>query len=167
MAMEQARLWSLSSLATELRPTPRTVAKALSGVAPDGKIGKRSGWFMATAASALQEYEARSSGIIRGVDNEDELLSQIAWLAAEVEAGMQRLRREPDRSRRLELLKTFGAKVGALDRPDTPTCDRDHVLGLDLDGIVVPASGHGKTRSRATFSIAWYSATSDLFASGP
>src|ERR1044072_7791639 len=107
MAMEQAKLFILSSLATELRRNPRTVAKALSGVSPDGKIGKRSGWFMATAASALQEYEAKSSGAPRRLGSEEELLR----LAAEIENGMQRVRREPDRSRRLELLRTFAGKV--------------------------------------------------------
>lgn len=131
MAMEQARLWSLSSLATELRRNPRTIAKALSRVVPDGKIGKRSGWFMASAASALQEYEAKSNGIVR-MGNEDALLSQIARLAAEVEAGMQRLRTEPDRSRRLELLRTFGAKVGALDRAMKMANARE-----GSDGIVI------------------------------
>jgi hypothetical protein len=112
----QAKLWSLSSLAIELGRNVRTISRALTGVAPDGKIGKHDGWLMATASKALQEYEARSTERWCGNGLAIELFDKIERLAAEIEEGLERLRCERDHTRRLALLRGFGAKVSALDR---------------------------------------------------
>src|SRR5208283_597767 len=48
MAMK-AKLWSLNGLATELGRDVRTLGKALSGVKPDGMVGKNPGYCIETA----------------------------------------------------------------------------------------------------------------------
>lgn len=52
MAM-MARLLTLSGLEAEIGVDRRTLGKALSGVAPDGKASGRSAWFIRTALSAV------------------------------------------------------------------------------------------------------------------
>jgi hypothetical protein len=56
MAMTK-QLWSISALATELGRDRRTVAKALSTVACDGKIGGQKAWFLNTALLALDRLD--------------------------------------------------------------------------------------------------------------
>ena len=53
MAMK-AKLWSLNGLATELGRDVRTLGKALSGVEPDGMVGKNPGYCIETALGALR-----------------------------------------------------------------------------------------------------------------
>ena len=48
-----AKLWSQSALAAELQINPRTVAKALAGTPPDGRLAKRPAWHLRTALAAL------------------------------------------------------------------------------------------------------------------
>lgn len=51
------RLWTVSGLAVELGRSPRTIGKALSGVAPDGRSGTYAAWLMATAVNALLKHD--------------------------------------------------------------------------------------------------------------
>ena len=118
----RARLWSLSGLATELRRNVRTVARALQGVAPDGRIGKHAGWRLTTALRALAAYEAGSDQLAdRRYSNGDR--SELARVVDELEAttnrldrAMQRTRREPDLAKRREQIAEWGPTVGAVHR---------------------------------------------------
>jgi hypothetical protein len=128
MAMK-ARLWSLSGLATELQRNVRTVARALQGVAPDGRIGKHAGWRLTTALRALAAYERQSDQLsqrsYQGGKNGAHLLSsprvlmrvidQIETTISTLAAAMQRTRAEPDIIKRRAMISRWGPIVGQLD----------------------------------------------------
>jgi hypothetical protein len=61
MSMMKPRLWSANALSVELKVNPRTLAKALANVAPDGKIAGRQAWLLTAAVRALGEYPSRAS----------------------------------------------------------------------------------------------------------
>ena len=49
----KAQLWTLNGLSVELKRNVRTLGRALTGVQPDGWVGKNPAWFMETAIEAL------------------------------------------------------------------------------------------------------------------
>src|SRR5919199_3632639 len=61
MAM-RAKVWTLSGLEVETGRDRRTIARALRGVPPDGKIeGRHDAWFLRTALAALDRLDTPST----------------------------------------------------------------------------------------------------------
>ena len=133
------RLWSISELATELAKNHRTMTRALADVPSDGVLkGGHKGWTLLTALDALRRYSEASDQLTdraRGRLHESaQLCDQIEGLATEIDAGLRRLRNAPP-SQRLKMLKSFGKKVGALDR----SLGRSIVAqGLDATAVLGP-----------------------------
>ena len=143
MAM-RPKLWSLSGLAVELGRNVRTVSAALANVPADGDLtvkGKRyDGWTIETALRAL----GPRTGDARAAANCDELKQ----IAAELEDGFERLRKEPDIERRRKLAEKVGPLVGKLDRALTrsnalmiPDEDERAFIRLATDRILGQAIG--------------------------
>jgi hypothetical protein len=81
MAMRQ-QLWSISGLAVELEVDRRTLAVALKGVPPDGKLGKHDAWRLLTALTALGWGRDASGG-----DGESYAEARRRWMTARAETG--------------------------------------------------------------------------------
>jgi DNA-binding transcriptional MocR family regulator len=116
-----ARLWSISSLATELQRNPRTMVRALSETPADGTIkGGHKAWYLTTALATLAAYERSSDQLavrpLSGGDGKsDASLAQLERLAHDIDAGMRRLRAAAPGQRR-QVLEEFGGRIGAFDR---------------------------------------------------
>ena len=98
----QRELFTANGLATELGLDRRTVALALGGVAPDGKIGSRDAWLLRTFwAATKQEANRKAAGASNGNGVADDASNgsythERARLTAEKAklAEMERLERE-------------------------------------------------------------------------
>jgi hypothetical protein len=121
--MSKKTLWSVSSLATETGRNFRTVAKALTGVKPDGKLAGRPAWHMSSCIAALEEHERRSGRVQhRHVPEryDPQLEAQIAEIESTggaVEKLLEKLRALPDAPARRALIEGgAGRVVGRFER---------------------------------------------------
>lgn len=69
------QIFSISGLATEIGCDRRAVAKALSGVKPDGKLKGKPGWRLATALAAMRK-NANGNGHAEEPTSERERLAK-------------------------------------------------------------------------------------------
>jgi hypothetical protein len=130
--MSKKTLWSISSLARETGRNFRTVAKALAGVKPDGKLAGKPAFLMANCIAALEQHERRT-GYVRSkaaperYDAELEAkIKAIEESTAAVEELLARLRRERSVDRRRRLIQAGeGRCVGALRRSLAATIGDD------------------------------------------
>ena len=99
MAMK-AKLWTLNGLAVELGRDVRTLGKALSGVQPDGMVGKNPGYHIETALSALRRRGAARSGQPGDRAEAEAIFIELEELAVAIDDGFKRLRAEPDIKKR-------------------------------------------------------------------
>jgi hypothetical protein len=81
-------------------------------VPADGKAGSYDAWYLSTALDALKRHEGPAAS-----DNAVELVCRdIEKIATAFDAGMARMRKEPDIAKRRELAQEVGPLVGQLDR---------------------------------------------------
>ena len=113
--IDKPKLYSINALAREFRHNERTVARAMRGMRPDGRIGKHPGWHLATASNAMRAYADHSAHLL-GRTGADDKLAALMPAADRVDALLKGLRAEPDIERRRQLLRQNGRCVGELER---------------------------------------------------
>jgi len=113
MAMK-AKIWTLNGLAVELGRDVRMLGKALSGVKPDGMVGKNPGYCIETALSALRRRGATRSGQPGDRADAEAIFIELEELAVAIEDGFKRLRAEPDIEKRREMATEVGPLIGRL-----------------------------------------------------
>jgi hypothetical protein len=113
--IDKSKLYSVNALAREFRHNERTVARAMRGVRPDGRIGRHPGWHLATASNAMRAY-ADDSAHLLGRTGASDPLAGLMPAADRVDALLKGLRAEPDVSRRRDILRRDGKCVGELER---------------------------------------------------
>jgi hypothetical protein len=109
MAMLPA-VYSINGLATELACNPRKLAKALTGVPPDGKVGLKQvpAWRITSALQALAAYDgqdvnsgnrngSRANG---GGSDLDRTLDDLEGVGRRLEGAFERLEAERDLDKR-------------------------------------------------------------------
>jgi hypothetical protein len=110
-----AKLYSLNALATELQRDRRTVGKALSHVAPDGKTPAGDpAWHLTTALSALGRNEDRRSHHHGGGDDSD--IREVEFVSRKLHDFFERLRATDVETRRKMVDNGEGAVVGEFMR---------------------------------------------------
>jgi len=111
------RLHSLNGLAVEVGRDKRTIAKALAGRTPDGKVGENAAWFIRTAVDALQEHDRirHARGRQGQVPSSETLLRKIEATAEALQALLDQLSCEADIERRRAIATRDGHLVGDLD----------------------------------------------------
>jgi hypothetical protein len=115
------KLHSIESIAVETGRDRRTVAKALSGIAPDGELRGKPAWRLATAIKALN----RRSGEGGSGNDADELLQ----LAKKIESGFKRAHDIADLGERREFLKELGPSIGQMDQKLSALNPDDEIVG--------------------------------------
>lgn len=125
MAM-RPQLFSANALAVELGRDIRTVARALRTTLPDGRIGTRDGWRLRTAIDALDRLEPRRTGSRASAEPDEGALETIEKITKDLDAGLTRMRREPNLEKRREIAQKVGPLVGTLDRALTATMTREN-----------------------------------------
>src|SRR5438093_9673609 len=111
MAM-QPSVFTREALAVELGRDRRTIAKALRDVRPDGELNGRPAWRLTTALDAMRKRERANRG---DGDDVDSLCDEMERVAAQLEASLDCLRREPDVATRRIMVRNIGGGVGVLD----------------------------------------------------
>ncbi len=119
----KAKLWSLNGLAVELGRDVRTLGKALSGVQPDGMVGKNPGYHIETALSALRRRGAARSGQPGDKAEAEAIFIELEELAVAIDEGFKKLRNEPDIKKRREMATEVGPLIGKLERALTRSHD--------------------------------------------
>src|SRR5438034_5654792 len=112
MAMKPS-LFTNEGLAVELARDRRTVAKALRSTPPDGELNGRPAWRLTTALDAMRKRERANRG---DGDDVDSLCDELERVAASLDAGLDRVREEPNVGKRRVMLRDIGPTVGTLDR---------------------------------------------------
>ena len=98
------QLWTLAGLAVELQRNVKTIGRRLGSVPPDGQVGGRDAWLMASAVSALQ-----------APTNADGMLGEILRIAKEIDGGLSLMEHESHSGKRFKLAEEYGPYVGELD----------------------------------------------------
>jgi hypothetical protein len=126
-----------------LRRDRRSVRVALRDVPPDGQDSRgRDAWAMSKYDANIGRQPSGSAGSQRV----SRLANELSTIVERLDAGLKRLRAEPDLERRRELANVVGPDVGALDnafaavhdalpQDDRPLCE------MVRDGCVGQAAG--------------------------
>src|SRR5258708_5466880 len=105
----QPTLFSFSGAATEIGVDRRTLASALSGISPDGKIGKHPAWRLRTILKAIERGQPGSGRLWNAdVDEMERLIKALL-------AGLEQLEAESDIATTRKMFEVIGANFGELD----------------------------------------------------
>jgi hypothetical protein len=125
-------VFTVESLAVELKRDRRTIARALRDVPADGKVRGRPAWRIVTALAHLGERPTSSNGVDAAAE---------AALAAtdEVANFLDRLRAEPDVAVRRQMVRAEGGCVGAFSDTFGAIAKGDSVGRIVYDVLLAQA----------------------------
>jgi hypothetical protein len=112
-------VFSINGASDTLDRDRRSLRKALRDAEPDTFVHGRPRWLMQTIVDALAEYDrlagrTRENGSFSG--GHSRASDEIESISRELDAGLARLRAEPDLARRRALGEVVGPAIGRLDR---------------------------------------------------